>query len=244
MAENKVITAGVTGHKGFIGSNLCRTLKEQNFKIITTEDVYVHYGNGGHAFFNHFSNCDFIVHLAGVNKGSAEHMLEDNMLMTLSLAEFCYKKSKKLIVVGTTYNTDDAYKRSKDAANAVIKCYADVGLDVAFIKAINVVGKGCKPFYNSFVSTLMYLKSKNKEYIHLIKDINKVIELVDVSWIVNKTLQLINDGFLGYQEILIPNEEKIQISFQWLVDFFNGTNLNKKNEAYFTDLLNSYKDYR
>ena len=71
-----MIKVGVTGSNGFIGWHLCRTLEldTNKFELIEFQRVWFNDSINLDLFV---SNCDIIVHLAGLNRHNEESTIYD-----------------------------------------------------------------------------------------------------------------------------------------------------------------------
>ena len=144
----------VTGANGFIGKNLCVSLREQGryevFEVCreTSKEVFLSY----------LSDADFIFHLAGVNRPkNPSEFQRENIDLTKFMVEALEKFGRNVpIALSSSTQIDQAnpYGKSKLAAEKVIEIYADTtGSSHYIFRFPNVFGKWCKPNYNSFVAT-------------------------------------------------------------------------------------------
>jgi UDP-2-acetamido-2,6-beta-L-arabino-hexul-4-ose reductase len=162
----------VTGADGFIGKALCEYLKKSNYNVVrfcrpldVTEysDVIVALDDA----------VDCVVHLAGLNKGDDKKLFVDNVDGVLNFAKACLYRQKRFINISSDYEAKSAYRASKRIGNAIVQEMVDnMNLNAVSLVLPKVIGPGCKPFYNSFASTLLYLLAKNKPYEHLIQNKN------------------------------------------------------------------------
>lgn len=157
----------VTGAKGFIGKNLVTALKNildkndktRNFEI---EEVYEFDIDTDIKLLNEYcSKCDFVFHLAGVNRPKDEkEYLEGNFGFTSVLLD-TLKKNKNtcpvMISSSTQAELDNPYGISKKKGEELLFKYSkETGAKVLVYRFPNVFGMGCKPNYNSFVTTMCY----------------------------------------------------------------------------------------
>ncbi|MDO8659937.1 MAG: NAD-dependent epimerase/dehydratase family protein [Candidatus Parcubacteria bacterium] len=171
-------TIGITGASGFLGQHLLSffAARSNTIKIIP----FVGDVRKQKQVERFVEKCELIVHLAGKNRAEYKEILETNIGGTINVINACYSHKKGVICAGTRYQNEDAYLISKNVCRSILSEYNKIGLQGMLIKLDNVIGTGCKPFYNSFTTTLMHLISRNLEYRHLIKNDNDVLELVDV----------------------------------------------------------------
>lgn len=158
----------ITGAKGFVGRNLVETLKN----IKTGKDKS--YGNLGEMEIFEFDidtstellekyceKCDFVFHLAGVNRPKDEsEFMSGNFGFTSTLLSYLEKYSNKapvLITSSIQAELDNPYGRSKKAGEDLIFDYGRKnGVKTLVYRLPNVFGKWCRPNYNSAVATFCY----------------------------------------------------------------------------------------
>lgn len=144
----------VTGAKGFVGKNLISELKNQGFTDIVEFDKE----NDEHKLYEHAKDCEFVFHLAGVNRPKTEIEFEQgNTSFTLKLLE-ALKINRNccpvLISSSIQAELDNPYGKSKKAAEELLLQYGkDTGASVYIFRLQNVFGKWCRPNYNSVVAT-------------------------------------------------------------------------------------------
>ena len=143
----------VTGSKGFIGKNLVCELRNRGFQVFEYDkdsklsdlELYT-------------LNCDFVFHLAGVNrpKDKSEFM-DGNFTFTdrlLSLLKKYNNKSPVLLTSSIQADYANDYGRSKKAGEGLLFKYTkQTGVRTFIYRLPNVFGKWCKANYNSAVAT-------------------------------------------------------------------------------------------
>jgi UDP-glucose 4-epimerase len=162
---------GVTGASGFIGGHLTNALqalpgihvsalvRTRKNSPPTLKDLK-----------NFVADKDVIYHLAGVNRGSDEDILQGNILGTLHLllaikthgspqtrivfasSSQVYQQGKEndLIKESRATEPESLYGVSKKTAEDLIRLS---GLDHLILRLSNVYGPGCRPNYNSVIAT-------------------------------------------------------------------------------------------
>jgi UDP-2-acetamido-2,6-beta-L-arabino-hexul-4-ose reductase len=146
----------VTGANGFVGQNLLVRLKEEEIKFTTftrsdtIEDLEAK-----------VQNCNFIVHLAGVNRPKNEsEYTEGNTDLTTKVASILDRLNLKIPVIYSSSiqaELDNPYGLSKKLAEDALNKLADYNGNLIFnYRLPNVFGKWCKPNYNSAVATFCY----------------------------------------------------------------------------------------
>ena len=81
----------VTGAKGFIGKNLVLELKNRGFESVYEYD----YDSAPEQLESYAKDCDFVFHLAGVNRPEKDsEFMEGNFGFTSETAQLSEKESK------------------------------------------------------------------------------------------------------------------------------------------------------
>ncbi|MBQ3356270.1 MAG: capsular polysaccharide biosynthesis protein CapF [Oscillospiraceae bacterium] len=158
----------VTGAKGFVGKNLCATLKniaagkDKSFGIAADISVFEYDVDTAPAQLDAWCrDCDFVFHLAGVNrpKDAAEYM-EGNFGFTdtlLTKLEAYGNTCPVMISSSTQAALDNPYGKSKLAGEERLRRYsADTGAKTLIYRFPNLFGKWCRPNYNSVVATFCH----------------------------------------------------------------------------------------
>src|SRR5690606_18999546 len=144
----------VTGAKGFVGKNLVAELKNQGygniFEFTKESDLSI--------LDNYTKECDFVFHLAGINRPKEEaEFMEGNFGLTSQLLELLKKNNNKapvLITSSIQAERDNAYGRSKKAGEDLIFNYQnDTGVKAYVYRLPNLFGKWSQPNYNTVVAT-------------------------------------------------------------------------------------------
>lgn len=236
------VKIGITGDQGFIGTNLKAALKDTDHIISSLYD---------YEYMSSFvKENDVIVHLAACNRGGHDEMLRTNVMMTLQLAEFCHQYKKRLISAGSVYDKRDSYALTKDIAMHSIMSY-NRNLDTNFVVFTfpKVIGKGCKPFYNSFVTTMAYMQAKGDfSYKDKITNMSEMLPLI---WIEDVCLQFKNlieipqdDYFLGPLGMGHVNPKNhFVMQMREIVGNLDGTAITPKHGQKFQELVEYYKTY-
>lgn len=147
----------VTGARGFVGKNLIAELKNHEYNEIfeftresTLKDLDYY-----------TKECDFVFHLAGVNRPRDEkEFMEGNFGLTSYLLDMLKKHKNRAPILVTSSiqaDQDNAYGRSKKAAEDLLLDYQiDTCAEVYIYRLPNLFGKWSKPNYNSVVATFCY----------------------------------------------------------------------------------------
>ena len=158
----------VTGAKGFIGKNLIATLnnirtgKDKSFGISENMTIYEYDKDSAPALLEAYcSDCDFVFHLAGVNrpKEQSEYM-EGNFGITSLLLELLKKQDNKcpvMLASSIQAELNNPYGVSKKAGEDIVFSYGkEAGVPIYVYRFPNVFGKWCLPNYNSVVATFCH----------------------------------------------------------------------------------------
>ena len=142
----------VTGAKGFVGRNLCLALERLEGVEVLRYDL----GNTRAELEEWAGSCDFVFHLAGVNrpKDPAEFAKGNTGFTEELLALLARRPVPVLLSSSIQAALDNDYGKSKAAAEEAVRAYdARTGVEVFVYRLANVFGKWCRPNYNSAVAT-------------------------------------------------------------------------------------------
>ncbi|MGE8204707.1 capsular polysaccharide biosynthesis protein CapF [Heyndrickxia sp. NPDC080065] len=144
----------VTGANGFVGKNLVAELRNNGYNNIfefTRESDPSLLGK-------YTKECDFVFHLAGVNRPKNENeFMEGNFGFTSKLLELLKKHGNKapiLITSSIQAVKDNPYGKSKKAGEELLfNYYEETDVKVYVYRLPNLFGKWSKPNYNTVVAT-------------------------------------------------------------------------------------------
>lgn len=144
----------VTGAKGFVGKNLVAELKNRGYEEIYEYDI----NTAPELLEEYTKNCEFVFHLAGVNRPEKE---EDFMKGNFGFTSILLEKLKShkntcpiLITSSIQAALDNPYGKSKKAGEDLMFSYEkETGAKVLVYRFTNLFGKWCRPNYNSVVAT-------------------------------------------------------------------------------------------
>ena len=180
----------VTGAKGFIGRNLIEELKRQGHEILTYD-----IDNTEEQLDEYTKNCEFVYHLAGVNRPeNLEDFMSGNFGFTSVLLESLKKHGNKAPVMLSSSiqaELDNPYGRSKKAGEELIFQYGrDNGVKVYVYRFPNVFGKWCRPNYNSAVATFCHNIARNLPI--QVNEANPTLKLVYIDDVVKELINALN----------------------------------------------------
>lgn len=147
----------ITGAKGFVGKNLVAELQNRGYN-----DIYQYGKNDTEDMLDTYTkDCDFVFHLAGVNRPKhEEEFLKGNLDLTTELLNLLKKNKNSspiLLTSSTQAEKDNAYGRSKEAAeDAVTTFEQEAGNQALIYRLPNLFGKWSKPNYNSVIATFCH----------------------------------------------------------------------------------------
>ncbi len=158
----------VTGAKGFVGRNLVSALvsirdgKDKTYDIDEKIEIYEYDIDTPEGMLSEFcKNCDFVFHLAGINRPKDEaEFMKGNFGFASTLLE-CLEKyeNKAPVLVSSSIQAalDNPYGKSKKAGEDLIFEYGRKnGVKTLVYRFPNLFGKWCRPNYNSAVATFCH----------------------------------------------------------------------------------------
>jgi UDP-2-acetamido-2,6-beta-L-arabino-hexul-4-ose reductase len=177
----------ITGANGFVGKNLQVSLTEEKieFQTFTRKDTDLE---------SKVNGCDFIVHLAGVNRPDNEsEFFEGNTDLTKSIISILEKNNLNTPIIYSSSiqaERDNPYGLSKKYAEEALNAYSNQSdALVCNYRLPNVFGKWCKPNYNSAVATFCH-NTINDLPIQM-NDSSALINLVYIDDVVNEFITVI-----------------------------------------------------
>lgn len=147
----------VTGAKGFVGKNLIAELNNKDYTDIFEFDI----GTDKSLLDKYTKECEFVFHLAGVNRPKDEkQFMEGNFGFTSELIELLKKHNNKAPILLTSSmqaEKDNPYGISKKAGEDLLFTYhKETGAKVLVYRLPNLFGKWSRPNYNSVVATFCH----------------------------------------------------------------------------------------
>jgi UDP-2-acetamido-2,6-beta-L-arabino-hexul-4-ose reductase len=147
----------VTGSRGFIGKNLMVELQNRGYTEIYRYDKDTDAG-----FLAEYTrDCEFVFHLAGINRPDNEkEFMDGNFGFTSLLLDSLREHNNTCpIVISSSIQAelDNPYGRSKKAGEELLFDYGkETGAKVLVYRFPNVFGKWCQPNYNSVIATFCH----------------------------------------------------------------------------------------
>ena len=188
----------VTGAKGFVGRNLCSTLwnikdkKDKTYNLEIDNIFEYDIDTSPEKLEEYSKECDFVFHLAGVNRPKEEKdFMEGNFGFTSKLLNSLKRFNNKAPIAMTSSiqaSLDNPYGKSKKAGEDLIFEYGKVNNVKTYVYRLpNVFGKWCKPNYNSVIATFCYNIAHNIDI--TINDRTTVLNLVYIDDVVSELLK-------------------------------------------------------
>lgn len=155
----------ITGAKGFVGKNLVTTLKNirdgKDKRFFIDEDLTIFeydIDTPQNELDMYTKECDFVFHLAGVNRPeNEEDFMKGNFGFTSVLLDKLKENKNQapvLITSSIQASLDNPYGKSKKAGEDLLFAYGkENNVKVYVYRLPNVFGKWCRPNYNSAVAT-------------------------------------------------------------------------------------------
>jgi UDP-2-acetamido-2,6-beta-L-arabino-hexul-4-ose reductase len=223
---------GITGSEGFIGYHTYTYLK-----YATDHDAIKLNRDFGKDI--RIKECDWVIHLAGMNRGDENEVYETNVRLTSNLLESIVDDTKILFASSHLAEEDNLYGASKRDCEEMLK---DADPNHKSIRIPNVFGPFCKPNYNSFVATFCY-KLCNDETPEVLVD--NTVQLTFVTDVVKALLEQIEED-----DIITPLPSKfIKVTevLEMLKDYKKQYGLNGKipnlNTNFKRHLFNTFRSY-
>jgi len=147
----------ITGAEGFIGSNLSDYLEGSlEFKVLSYDR-----DSDPEILHEYISICDFLIHLAGVNRPLNEEEFDlINYGFTKSIVDLLKENKKDVPIVfssSTQVQDDNLYGKSKlKAENLLLDFGKKQKSSIYIFRFPGIFGRGCKPNYNSVVATFCH----------------------------------------------------------------------------------------
>jgi len=182
----------ITGAEGFIGKNLQAHLRE----LEGVEYACFTKGMSKEQLAESLEDCDFIFHLAGVNRPKHEdEFIEGNTNLTQVVCDVAKETGRRIPVLYTSSvqaEADNPYGKSKLASEQVVLDYAKKSSAKVYnFRLPNVFGKWARPNYNSAVATFCYNTVHNLPI--TIHDEDATIRLVYIDDVIESFIAAMRD---------------------------------------------------
>jgi UDP-2-acetamido-2,6-beta-L-arabino-hexul-4-ose reductase len=212
-----MIKVGITGQSGFVGNHLYNTLGlfPDKFERIPFEDRFFTDKN---MLQNFVTNCDSIVHLAGINRHEDEEVLyQTNIDLANYLIEACedtYSKPHIIFSSSIQEERNNKYGLSKKKCRLLFEKWA--GKNNSKFSGFlipNIFGPFGLPYYNSVVATFCF-QLTHDEYPKI--EIDNELNLIYVGELIKEIISDIelkqNENIKGSYVINVTPTKTIQVS--------------------------------
>lgn len=212
----------VTGAKGFVGQNLCETLKairddKDKSRSINSDINIFEYDIDTDPYLldEYCSKCDFVFHLAGVNRPKDEdEFMIGNFGFTSTLLDTLkkfYNTSPVMISSSIQAELDNPYGVSKKAGEDLLFKYSrETGAKVLVYRFPNLFGKWCRPNYNSVIATFCNNIANGIDI--MINDASVKLSLAYIDDVVDELLNaLINKEHIDKNYCFVPVNHKVTL---------------------------------
>ena len=191
---------GITGIDGLIGWHIrCFLNGCSNIRVLSGDRATFATSDQLDQFV---AGSDFIVHLAGLNRGDDHEVETTNIALTASLISACERtgRTPHIVFASSVHVTrDTAYAKSKRLCARLLDEWGKRhGARVTTLIMPHVFGECGKPFYNSVVSTFCY-QLANAQQPRIEQD--STLELVHAQSVAERVFDVIMGGCSG--EIVI-----------------------------------------
>ena len=193
----------VTGAKGFVGKNLCAQLKNirdgkaRCYGNVVVDEVFEYDLDSTPEELDAWcSQADFVFNLAGVNRPKdQEEFMEGNFGFASTLLDTLRKYGNTCPVMLSSSQQasltgrfgDSEYGRSKKAGEDLFLRYGEeTGARVLVYRFPNLVGKWCRPNYNSAVATFCNAVANDLPY--TVNDPSVELELLYIDDLVDEMI--------------------------------------------------------
>ncbi len=243
-----MIKVGVTGSNGFIGWHLCQTLKlhVQIFELIEFKRNWFDNTN---VLDNFVSNCDIIVHLAGLNRHSEENTIyETNVGLANKLVEAFKRtnyKGKVLFSSSIQEERNNIFGNSKKEARTIFSKWAKVnGTQFKGLIIPNVYGAFGVPFYNSVVATFSH-QLVNNESPKIEND--ATLNLIHINDLVKAIIELFSKESIETINIKHTDTYKVsqilELLNQFKATYFEKGQIPSFKNQFEINLFNTFRSY-
>ncbi|NVO21398.1 MAG: SDR family oxidoreductase [Bacteroidetes bacterium] len=236
-----MISVGITGQPGFIGTHLFNLLglDKENIRLVPFKDEYF---NAPEQLNQFVSDCDCIVHLAAMNRHHEPQLIfETNIGLVRQLInamELTNSKPHVLFSSSTQEERDNLYGKSKLEGRKLLEEWASRN-NARFTGLIipNVFGPFGRPYYNSVVATFSHqLLHDEVPFI----DVNGQMKLIYVQELVSEIKNLIvnpTDEIVTTVKIKHTSESYVTEILEQLAEYKK----NYADQGIFPDLTNPFK---
>jgi len=236
----------ITGSNGFIGSNLVSRLDSRNdiniFKYTRSSSL--------DDLKEYLIKCDIVFHFAGEVRpnSTAKEMQDSNTNLTKSIVDLLIFHNRRVPILYTSSihagKTENSYGKTKKESEDVIREYCkDSDVEAFIYRLPHIFGEGCKPNYNSVITTWIYNTINNLDIVIYDKEFRMTYVYV----------QDLIDDFVSILRVGHASEEliKYKVTLGYVLEKLNRMNRNSANFTclseedgeFYCKLHSTYKSY-
>lgn len=243
------VKIGITGQNGFVGRHLYNYLKlfSDEFELV---DFDRHFFNNDRNLNTFVSNCDTIIHLAGVNRDkNPESLYQQNIEVTKKLINALERTNSTPSIIFSSSSQEDLenlYGKSKMESRGMLADWSvRTGAKFTGLIIPNVFGPFGKPYYNSFIATFCHQLTQNEQPSI---DIDVSVKLIYLDDLIKKIVHVIRSGAWN-PKLIIPftNEYKVSEILDILESFksqyFLGGIIPELRNQFEVNLFNTYRSF-
>jgi UDP-2-acetamido-2,6-beta-L-arabino-hexul-4-ose reductase len=228
----------VIGSEGFLGWHIRCALYASGYETIAV-DRQLFWSD---EMERSIRDVDYIIHAAGVNRGSDEDVYNGNVELAQRLAELCQRSSCQATVVylnSTHINKGTKYGDSKIRAAQILQDATEKFVDLVLP---NVFGEMGRPFYNSVVSTFCHQLISNMDL--SIND-DAPLEVIHAQAVADEILQLFAHGVTGQRWMCGHKTSVVSLAedLKKMHEIYLGNVLPSTVNEYERSLFNTLRSY-
>ena len=214
----------VTGAKGFVGKNLCESLKnvrdskDRTHPTLAIGEIYEYDIDTDSSLLDEYcTKADFVFNLAGINRPqNPDEFMQGNFGFASKLFDTLkqHNNSCPVMISSSIQATcigryDNDYGRSKKCGEELAFSYSkETGAKVLVYRFPNLFGKWCKPNYNSAVATFCHNIANDLPI--TVSDRNIQLELLYIDDLVAEMFNALEGGehrceFDGIESVICDN---------------------------------------
>jgi UDP-2-acetamido-2,6-beta-L-arabino-hexul-4-ose reductase len=237
----------ITGPNGFLGQHVRFALFpfEKEFSIVLLDRSFF-IENEVSKLEEELSECDRIIHLAGMSRGTDDEVYRVNVSLARTIVNVCEKLGAKPSIVfasSTQIRSNTAYGKSKKEAMEIFRAWSKhSGAMVSNLVIPGAFGEFGKPFYNSVVSTFCYqLLRDEKPHVNQ----SGIVTLVHAQEVAKHILILLReprneDILVSGREISVPEVYNTLLRFKR--DYLDNI-IPKMKDSFECALFNTFRSY-
>lgn len=247
-----MIKVGITGQAGFVGTHLFNHLGLHNdIERIPFEDSFFENDAQLRQFVR---SCDFIVHLAAMNRHDDPQVIYDTNinLVKLLIAAMETEKVKPHVLFSssTQEERDNLYGKSKKEGRELFEQWATLN-NASFTGLVvpNVYGPFGRPYYNSFVATFCHQLTHGEQPTI---DVDGSVKLIYVGSLCEYIISCFTESHNRQQSVTrreVPHDFEKKVSeilakFEiYKSQYFEGGIIPVLDDIHDTNLFNTFRCY-